>query len=107
MLADVIDFLANDPQAGRQLGDDRGFAPNLEVREANAADLAAGPARTAHEFESAMSGRVGPSPAPPPVAHTKLRELLAAAAATVASEKYSPEDAAAEFSRAAATALAS
>ncbi|GAA1841092.1 ABC transporter substrate-binding protein [Asanoa iriomotensis] len=107
VLADVVNFLTNDPQAGRQLGDVRGFAPNLEVREANATDLADGPARTAHEFESAMRDRIGPSPAPPPAAHAKLRELLAAAAATVASEKYSPDDAAAEFSRAAATALAS
>ncbi|GIF72774.1 ABC transporter substrate-binding protein [Asanoa siamensis] len=107
VLADVIDFLTNDPQAGRALGDDRGFAPNLEVREANAADLAQGPARTAHEFENAMRDRIGPAPAPPPAAHTKLRELLAAAADTVATDKYGPADAAVEFSRAAATALAS
>ncbi|MDG4823016.1 ABC transporter substrate-binding protein [Asanoa sp. WMMD1127] len=106
-VADVIDFLVNDPQAARLLGDDRGFAPNLELRETNGADLAEGAARTAHEFENAMADRIGPSPAPPPPGHARLRELLAAAAATVATEKYSPEDAAAEFSRAAATALAS
>ncbi len=105
-VADVIDFLANDPQAGRMLGDDRGFAPNLEVREANAADLAEGPVRTAQAFESAMSARIGRAPAPPPLAHAELRALLAASAAAVASEKSTLDDAALDFARKSATALA-
>ncbi|HEV7713275.1 MAG TPA: ABC transporter substrate-binding protein [Asanoa sp.] len=105
-VADVINFLANDPQAGRLLGDDRGFAPNLEVRETNAADLAEGPARTALEFESAVGDRIGPAPAPPPAAHAELRALLAAAAGRVATEKSTPSEAAVDFSRKAAAALA-
>ncbi|GIF64539.1 ABC transporter ATP-binding protein [Asanoa ishikariensis] len=105
-VADVIDFLANDPQAGRALGDDRGFAPNLEVREANGADLAEGPVRTALAFESAMSARIGRAPAPPPLAHAELRTLLAASAAAVASEKSTLNKAADDFARKSATALA-
>ncbi|MEV4538072.1 ABC transporter substrate-binding protein [Asanoa sp. NPDC049518] len=105
-VADVVDFLANDPQAGRALGDDRGFAPNLEVREANGADLAEGPVRTALGFESAMSARIGRAPAPPPLAHTELRTLLAASAAAVASEKSTLDKAADDFARKSATALA-
>ncbi|SNT15398.1 multiple sugar transport system substrate-binding protein [Asanoa hainanensis] len=105
-VADVIDFLANDPQAGRTLGDDRGFAPNLEVRESYAADLAEGPARTALAFESAMSARIGRAPAPPPPAHAELRTLLAASAAAVAGEKSTLDQAAVDFARKSATALA-
>ncbi|MEV4617843.1 ABC transporter substrate-binding protein [Asanoa sp. NPDC049573] len=106
-VADVIDFLANDPQAGRVLGDDRGFAPNLEVRETNAADLAEGPARTALAFESAVADKIGPSPAPPPPAHAEVRTLLAAAAARVAAEKSTPGEAGADFYKKATAALAS
>jgi multiple sugar transport system substrate-binding protein len=105
-VADVLGFLANDPQAGHILGTDRGLSPNLRVRDAVGAALPAGPAKVAYAFEADMAGRLGPAPAPPPRGHEAVRQLLAAAAQDVRSGRVAPATAARTFVEKASAALA-
>lgn len=98
-VADVVDFLANDPQAAGILGTDRGFAPNVSARPADRGDKALA-------FENEMAGRLGPAPPPPPPAHAEITELLADAAASVAAGDATSDKAAADLVRKATAALA-
>ena len=102
-VADVLDFLANDPQAGRLLGHDRGFPPNLDVRAANRGAV---PDGAALAFEDDLVGRLGPAPVPPPAGHARVRTLLADAASAVAADRMTSDEAAVDFFRRASAALA-
>ncbi|MFD0821808.1 ABC transporter substrate-binding protein, partial [Micromonospora zhanjiangensis] len=66
IVADVINFLVNDPEAGRILGTDRGFSPNTSVRAVVARTPVERGGRAAAAYESRMSTLFGPAPQAPP-----------------------------------------
>ncbi|MFC7549473.1 ABC transporter substrate-binding protein [Plantactinospora sp. GCM10030261] len=105
-VADVINFLTNDPDAGRILGNDRGLSANLDVRRLVGPALTEPGAKLAAEFETDMSRRFGPAPPPPPRGHDRIRALLVEAAEDVQSGRRTSRTAAEDFVRRANAALA-
>jgi multiple sugar transport system substrate-binding protein len=104
-VADVINFLVNDPEAGRILGTERGLPANLRIREQIAPTLT--PAmKLSMEFEQTMLPRFGPTPAAPPRGQSTLSKLLMAAAESVIYGQRTPQQAAEEFTAQAEQALA-
>lgn len=97
IVVDVMNFLVNDPEAGKILGTERGLSPNVDVREVVSEALADATARATIEFENAITPRFGAAPAPPPKGHAKIRSLLSAAAESVQLGKKSPKQAAEDF----------
>lgn len=95
-LAGVIDFLVNDPDAGKILGAERGLAPNLDVRSAVAPTLKADDQKSS-EFESGLADKFGPTPPVPPKGHQQVKKLMVTAAESVQFAKATPSDAAASF----------
>ncbi|MDG4767673.1 ABC transporter substrate-binding protein [Solwaraspora sp. WMMD406] len=106
-VVDVIDFLVNDPQAGRILGTERGLSSNLEVRRTVQATLADDKMQASVAFEQEMAELFGPAPVPPPRGHTRIRALLITAAESVQSGSATPQEAAEQFLAQANAALAS
>jgi multiple sugar transport system substrate-binding protein len=102
--ADVIQFLVNDPDAGKILGAERGLAPNLDVRKQILPSLT--PAmRTSAQFETTLSAQFSATPPPPPRGHTQIRTYLTSAAESVGFGKASVKDAARQFIERANSAL--
>jgi multiple sugar transport system substrate-binding protein len=95
-VADVINFLVNDPDAGKILGADRGLAPNLDVRTAVNPTLKAAD-QTSVTFETGLADKFGPTPAVPPKGHTQVKKLLVTAAESVQFKQSAPAAAAASF----------
>ncbi|MFB9235310.1 ABC transporter substrate-binding protein [Plantactinospora siamensis] len=104
-VADVINFLTNDPQAGRILGDERGLSANLDIRQAVQSSLGDRAARLSATFETAMAERFGPAPPPPPPGQARIRALLRTAAERAESGRATGRTAAADFVEQANTAL--
>jgi multiple sugar transport system substrate-binding protein len=103
-VVDIINFLVNDPDAGKLLGAERGLAPNLDIRAAvsptlNKTDQAS------VSFETDLAAKFGPTPPVPPKGHTQVKTLLVAAAESVQFKKSSPEKAAATFLEQATSAI--
>ncbi|MET0135463.1 MAG: ABC transporter substrate-binding protein [Kibdelosporangium sp.] len=73
--AKLVDFLINDPEAGKILGADRGLPPNLKVREQLAGE-ATGTNKVIFEYEAKMEAKLGPAPAPPPKGAGAIQKLL-------------------------------
>ncbi|MFV2086146.1 ABC transporter substrate-binding protein [Micromonospora sp. LOL_021] len=99
IVADVINFLANDPEAAQILGVDRGLPSNIDNRETVQAGLDDPYMTATVEFENALIPQMGPAPAPPPQGHGPLRSTLTTVAESVTYGQASPADAAAEFFR--------
>lgn len=95
-LADLINFLVNDPDAGKILGAERGLAPNLDVRAAIKSSLGA-PDQASTEFESGLSDAFGPPPPVPPKGHVQVKKLLITAAENVQYKKATPAASASSF----------
>ncbi|MFY1633957.1 ABC transporter substrate-binding protein [Solwaraspora sp. WMMB335] len=106
VVVDVIDFLVNDPQAGRVLGTERGLSSNLEVREAVQTTLADEKMKVSVAFEQEMAELYGSAPVPPPRGHVRIRALLITAAESVQAGQATPRQAAEEFLAQANAALA-
>jgi multiple sugar transport system substrate-binding protein len=104
-VADVINFLTNDPQAGRILGTERGLSANLVVRQAVAQAIPDAASRRMAVFESTMRDVFGPSPAPPPTGHATVRARLVAAAEQVQYDRLTAAEAAEQFVKQANAAL--
>jgi multiple sugar transport system substrate-binding protein len=105
-IADVINFLVNDPDAGKLLGAERGLAPNLDVRESVKSTLK--PAdQTSVAFESALTDKFGPTPPVPPKGHVQVKKLLIDAAESVQFKKSAPAAAASSFLGQATSAISS
>jgi multiple sugar transport system substrate-binding protein len=85
LAVDVINFLINDPEAGRVLGTERGLNANLAVRRSVQGTITDESMRRSAAFEAAMAGRFGQAPAPPPQGHATIRKLLVVAAESVQS----------------------
>jgi multiple sugar transport system substrate-binding protein len=96
VVADVIDFLVNDPEAGRILGTERGLNPNRDVLLEVAGGLDA-TGRVTVAFETDMARRFGAAPAPPPRGHGQIRTLLTQAAESVQYGRATPAKAAEDF----------
>jgi multiple sugar transport system substrate-binding protein len=104
--ADFINFFANDPEAGKILGTERGLSSNTEVRQA-VADSATDPnTKATIAFEAAITPKFGVAPVPPPKGHSKVRSALVTAAESVQFGKTSPQEAATSFISEANSALA-
>jgi multiple sugar transport system substrate-binding protein len=96
VVADVINFLVNDPDAAQILGAERGLAPNLGVRDRIATTLSAA-MRTSVTFETTLASRFGPTPPPPPPGHGQVKTQLTQAAESVQFAKATPDEAASAF----------
>ena len=104
VVADVINFLVNDPDAGKILGAERGLACNLDVRTAVAPTLGKDD-QTSSKFETDLSSKFGSAPAVPPKGHVQVRTLLTQAAESVQYKKATPAAAAANFMKQANAAI--
>lgn len=96
VVADVINFLVNNQDAGKLLGAERGLAPNLSVRS-QTAPLLTSAMQTSASFETSLAAQVGNTPPPPPVGHSQIRTALMTAAESVEYGKASPAAAATQF----------
>lgn len=94
--AKLVDFLINDPDAGRILGTDRGLAPNLKVR-AQLAQGATGNDKTLYGYESALEPKLGAAPPVPPKGAGSIQKLLQRTYEEVAFGRMSVDDAVSRF----------
>jgi len=105
VVADIINFLTNDPEAGAILGTDRGLPPNKTTRAALESAQTDPYAKATFVFENGMADQFGPAPAPPPKGHSGLRNTLRDIAESVTYGTATPADAAAQFFTEATAAL--
>ncbi|XVV09685.1 ABC transporter substrate-binding protein [Actinoplanes sp. CA-131856] len=105
-VVDVLNFMANDPEAGKILGTDRGLPPNLEVRK-TVAETATDPAmKQTIAVQDELSQKFGPtSPSVPPAGHSKVKTELVRIAEEVQYGRQTPEQGAAAFVTAAKAAI--
>lgn len=103
---DVINFLANDPEAGKILGTDRGLPPNLEVRKQVAATVEDPNMKQTIAVMDELGKKYGPTaPTVPPQGHSKVRSELVRVAEEVIYGRQTPEQGAAAFVAAAKAAI--
>ncbi|MFY1674815.1 ABC transporter substrate-binding protein [Plantactinospora sp. WMMB334] len=106
VVADVINFLVNDPEVAKIFGVDRGLPANMETRTAIEATLTDPAMKTTVAFENALAPKFGPAPTPPPKGHSGLRNKLRDIAESVTYGRATPSDAAKQFFAEAQAALA-
>ncbi|MBF9133537.1 extracellular solute-binding protein [Plantactinospora sp. S1510] len=94
---DVINFLANDPEAGKILGTDRGLPSNLDVRKAVSESVTDPAMKLSIQVESELGAKFGPSPQVPLKGHSKIRAELIKAAEEVQYGRQDPAKSAAAF----------
>jgi multiple sugar transport system substrate-binding protein len=102
---DVMNFLANDVEAGKVLGTDRGLPGNLDVRKAVADAVTDPNMKLSIEVENELGRTFGPAPSVPPKGHSTVRSELIKAAEAVQFGTSSPSKAADQFTNAAKTAV--
>jgi len=103
---DVINFLANDPEAGKILGTDRGLPSNLDVRKIVADTVTDPNMKQTIAVQDELGTKFGPtSPAVPPAGHSKVKTELIRIAEEVQYGRQSPAAGAAAFVTAAKTAI--
>jgi multiple sugar transport system substrate-binding protein len=103
---DVINFLANDPDAGKILGTDRGLPSNLDVRKL-VADTTTDPnMKQTIAVQNELGTKFGPtSPSVPLKGHSKVKTELVRIAEEVQYGRQTPAAGAAAFVTAAKTAI--
>jgi pectin-derived oligosaccharide transport system substrate-binding protein len=102
---DVISFLANDPDAGKILGTERGLPSNLDVRKLVADTVTDASMKQSISVENELGKQFGPAPQVPPKGHSTVRSELVKAAENVQFGRATPAAAAAAFVAAASAAL--
>jgi multiple sugar transport system substrate-binding protein len=103
---DVVNFLANDPEAGQILGTDRGLPPNLDVRKQVADKVTDPNMKQTIEVQNELGTKFGPtSPTVPPKGHSKVKTELIRIAEEVTYGRQTPEAGAAAFVTAAKAAI--
>ncbi|MCA2213118.1 ABC transporter substrate-binding protein [Jidongwangia harbinensis] len=102
---DVINFLANDPEAGRILGTDRGLPSNLDIRKAVSESVTDPAMKLSIQVENELGATFGPSPQVPLKGHSKVRAELIKAAEEVQYGRRTPAQGAAAFVTAARAAI--
>jgi multiple sugar transport system substrate-binding protein len=94
---DVINFLANDKDAGAILGTERGLPSNLDIRK-QVADTTTDPQmKISISVEADLNAKFGPAPAVPLKGHSTLKSELIKAAENVQFGRATPKDAAQAF----------
>ncbi|MCM4082097.1 ABC transporter substrate-binding protein [Paractinoplanes hotanensis] len=103
---DVINFLANDPDAAKILGTDRGLPPNTEIRQQIAATVTDADMKQTIAVQDELGAKFGPNPPTvPPQGHSKVRSELVRVAEEVIYGRQTPEQAAAAYVTAAKAAI--
>ncbi|KWV32168.1 ABC transporter substrate-binding protein [Micromonospora rifamycinica] len=103
---DVINFLANDPEAVALLGTDRGLPSNMDLR-ATVSQTVTDPAmKQSIQVESELAQKFGQSPQVPIKGHSKVKSELVKAAENVQYQRASPAQAAEQFIAACKSAIA-
>ncbi|MGC5021526.1 ABC transporter substrate-binding protein [Micromonospora sp. DT47] len=85
VVADVINFLTTNGEAGRILGTERGLPASRIVRRAVTQTLDDPVVARVAALGESLGEQVGPAPAPPPKGHGQVRALLAASARNIRS----------------------
>ncbi|WDZ85136.1 ABC transporter substrate-binding protein [Micromonospora cathayae] len=106
IVADVINFLTTNVEAGRVLGYDRGLSPHLNIRKFVEPTIRDASVRRSATFELGVADRFGSAPPPPPTGHARVRDLLVATAESVQSGRTTIRAATWRFMGQAAAALA-
>jgi multiple sugar transport system substrate-binding protein len=94
---DVINFLANDPEAGKILGTDRGLPSNSDIRASVAASTDDASMKQTISTIDELSKNYGPSPTVPPKGHSTVRAELIKAAEEAQYGRATPAKAAEQF----------
>ena len=102
---DVINFLENDPEAGKILGTDRGLPSNLEIRKLVADSVTDPNMKQTITFENELGKTFGPAPAVPLKGHSKVRSELVRVAEEVEYGRMTPAAGATAFVVAAKAAI--
>jgi multiple sugar transport system substrate-binding protein len=71
----LIDFLLNDPDAGKILGANRGLPANLKIREAVAQNLS-GVNKVIFEYQKSVDAKLGDAPPAPPKGDGAIYKLM-------------------------------
>ncbi|GIE99291.1 ABC transporter substrate-binding protein [Paractinoplanes rishiriensis] len=103
---DVVNFLANDPEAGMILGTDRGLPPNTDVRAQVEAAVTDPNMKQTIKVQNELGKLFGPTaPSVPPKGHSKVKTELIRVAEEVLYGRATPEAGAAAFVTAAKAAI--
>ncbi|SCG42907.1 ABC transporter substrate-binding protein [Micromonospora coxensis] len=103
---DVINFLANDPEAVALLGTDRGLPSNLDLR-AKVSETATDPAmKQSIQVETELAQKFGQAAQVPIKGHSKVKSELVKAAENVQYGRATPAEAAAQYVAACKSAIA-
>jgi multiple sugar transport system substrate-binding protein len=103
---DVINFLANDPEAGKILGTDRGLPSNLDVRKTVQDTVTDPNMKQTIAVQNDLGKRFGPNtPSVPPKGHSKVKTELVRIAEEVQYGRQNPQQGAAAFVTAAKAAI--
>ncbi|WIM93949.1 extracellular solute-binding protein [Actinoplanes oblitus] len=103
---DVINFLANDPEAAKILGTDRGLPSNLDNRTAVSATVTDPAMKASIALEDELVKKFGPAPSVPPKGHSTVKTELRKAAEAAQFGTATPAQAAEQFFNAAQAAVA-
>ncbi|MEU8660812.1 ABC transporter substrate-binding protein [Actinoplanes philippinensis] len=95
--ADVLNFLANDPEAGKILGTDRGLPSNLDIRSQVAASTDNEAMKETIKVMDELGKNFGPAPTVPPKGHSTVRSELIKAAEEAQYGRATPAQAAEQF----------
>ncbi len=94
--AEFINYLANDPAAGKLIGVDRGVPSNTEVRTAVVPTLKPTTAAVV-DFIDGLGKEITSTPAPPPVGGGAVQAILQRYTSEVLFDRMTPQDAAKAF----------
>ncbi|MET8757304.1 extracellular solute-binding protein [Lentzea sp. NPDC004782] len=100
----LIDFLLNDPDAGKILGANRGLPANLKIREAVAQNLG-GANKVIFDYEKAVDAKLGDAPPAPPKGDGAVYKLMQRKHEEIVFGKKTIDQAADEFFKDAEQAL--
>ncbi|MFV2116581.1 ABC transporter substrate-binding protein [Micromonospora sp. LOL_025] len=103
---DVINFLANDPEAVKILGTDRGLPSNLDLRRVVSDDVTDPAMKQSIQVESDLAQKFGEAPQVPLKGHSKVRSELIKAAENAQYGRISSAQAAEQFIAACKSAIA-
>lgn len=103
---DVINFLANDPEAVKILGTDRGLPSNLDLRRVVSDDVTDPAMKQSIQVESDLAQKFGEAPQVPLKGHSKVRAELIKAAENAQYGRISSAQAAEQFIAACKSAVA-
>ncbi|NMO54752.1 extracellular solute-binding protein [Actinoplanes sp. TBRC 11911] len=106
LAVDVLNFLCNDPEAGKILGTDRGLPSNLDVRKLVADTVTDPNMKQTIQVQNDLGTKFGPtSPTVPPKGHSKVKTELVRIAEEVTYGRQSPQQGATAFVTAAKAAI--